>query len=273
MSSDKTDPEDVIFTATSDGDSGDRAPRESREQDFWGHHVPSLELCISEYEEGPEPNTATMLDALGPVAGTRVLDFACGSGVTSAWLADRGADVTGIDLSATSTARAEELFARLGKKATFVTGAAESMALPVPFDGIVGRYALHHIDCAAVAPILAKLLVTGGKAAFLETMATNPMLNLARDRAVGRFGIVRIGTLDEHPLTKKDFAALRQAFGELQIELGQMRFLRIFDRQVLRYRSRRMSAALGAVDDAIYRWAPSSKGLSYHQVLTLTKTW
>jgi 2-polyprenyl-3-methyl-5-hydroxy-6-metoxy-1,4-benzoquinol methylase len=265
-----TDREERVSTTA--GDSEDRHEREAREEDFWGHHVPSLDQCLAEYEAGPEPNTATMLDALGSVEGARVLDFACGGGVTSAWLADRGAIVTGIDLSPTSTARADELFRRLGRKATFVTGAAESMELPTPFDGIVGRYALHHIDCAAVAPVLAGLVTAGGRAAFLETMATNPLLNLARNRIIGRFGVVRLGTLDEHPLTTRDFAVLRDAFGDLRVELGQMRFLRIFDRQVLRYRHRRASAALGAVDDALYRLAPSLKGLSFHQVLVLTKT-
>ncbi|MDQ6949612.1 MAG: class I SAM-dependent methyltransferase [Actinomycetota bacterium] len=212
-----------------------------------------------------------MLDAVGSVAGARVLDFACGAGVTSAWLADRGAEVTGIDLSATSTARAEEFFGKLGKTATFVTGAAESALLPPPFDAIIGRYALHHIDCGAVAPILSDLLIGGGKAAFLESMATNRLLNLARNRAIGRFGIVRLGTLDEHPLTKNDFSILQRAFGHLAVELGEMRFLRIFDRQVLRYRYSHVSSALGAIDDTIYKLAPSLKGLSFHQVLVLTK--
>jgi hypothetical protein len=46
--------------------------------------------------------------------------------------------------------------------------------------------------------------------------------------------------------------------------------LRIFDRQVLRYRSERLGSALAAVDDALAR-LPGSTALSYHQVLVLRK--
>jgi SAM-dependent methyltransferase len=82
-----------------------------REQAFWDEHVPPLEQAISEYRRGPDPNTALMLDALEPLEGRRVLDFACGAGLTSAWLAARGASVTGIDISAASVARVRDVVA------------------------------------------------------------------------------------------------------------------------------------------------------------------
>src|ERR671917_631988 len=90
-----------------------------REQAFWDEHVPPLEEILAEYREGPDPNTRLMLDLLEPLEGKRVLDFACGAGLTSAWLAARGALVTGIDISPASVARAQEVVARLGLTARF----------------------------------------------------------------------------------------------------------------------------------------------------------
>jgi 2-polyprenyl-3-methyl-5-hydroxy-6-metoxy-1,4-benzoquinol methylase len=251
---------------------GDMAEtRKNREQAFWDDHVPQLSEVIREYEAGPDANTRAMLDALEPLAGAKVLDFACGAGVTSAWLADRGAVVTAIDLSRESTARTAELCNTLGKEVKVVTGEVGSVALEdSPYDRIAGRYALHHLDCAAVAPLLAQNLEPRGTAAFVETMSTNPLLRLARRHVAGRAGIPRYGTADEHPLTEADLAALRGSFESLELRVAQMTFLRIFDRNVLRYRYRRIGRLLGATDDFLL----DRLGLgswSFHQVVIVSR--
>src|SRR5262249_9818101 len=104
----------------------DRAVQ-ARERDFWDEHVPSLDRCLAEYQPRPDANTAALLDALEPLAGASVLDFACGAGVGSAWLAGRGAAVTGIDLSPRSLARARELAERAGVEAEFVEGGVDAV--------------------------------------------------------------------------------------------------------------------------------------------------
>jgi SAM-dependent methyltransferase len=252
--------------------SGNVAPeREASERDFWDSKVPTLEACLKHYREGPDPNTALMLDAVEPLAGARVLDFACGAGVTSAWLSDRGAIVTGVDLSPNSTARAAELSTALRANATFVTGQLDSPELAsATFERIVGRFALHHVDCEVVAPALAARLRPGGKAAFLETMDSNPLLRFARKRLVGRFGIPRYGTLDEHPLTRRDLDVLARAFGHLRLDVASMAFFHLLDRQVLRYRSRRASNLLGALDEFLLERL-HLRSWSYHQVLVLSR--
>jgi SAM-dependent methyltransferase len=245
--------------------------KQASEREFWDSKVPTLEACLTRYQEGPDANTALMLDAVEPLAGMRVLDFACGAGVTSAWLSDRGAVVTGLDLSANSTARAAELSALLGANASFVTGELNSPELAsATFDRIIGRFALHHVDCAAVAPALAARLRPGGKAAFLETMDSNPLLQFARKRLVGRFGIPRYGTPDEHPLTARDLDVLARAFGELRIDVASMAFLRLFDRQVLHYRSERVSRLLTRLDELILERL-GVRSWSYQQVLILSR--
>lgn len=238
---------------------------EERERDHWDHVVPTLEEALQEYHEGPEPNTELMLDVLGDVRSVRVLDFACGAGVTSCWLAARGAEVVGVDISPNSLERARELAGALGLDPRFVLVDGFDFRALGTFDAVVGRWALHHVDVAEAAAGLAAVLRPGGRAAFVETMATNPVLRFARDNLLGLPGIPRLGTLDEHPLTTADVETLRGAFGRARIELGQLTFFRILDRQVLRYRSPRASKVLGAVDDRLQRAGRTS--LSYHQVV------
>jgi SAM-dependent methyltransferase len=247
-----------------------RSDVQARERAFWDEHVPSLDHCIAEYRAGPDPNTKLMLDALEPLAGARVLDFACGTGVVSAWLADRGASVTGIDLSASSIDRARELLDHLGARASFVAGALAELARESPFDRIAGRYALHHVDCETVAPALAQLLRPAGTAAFVETMAANRLLAFLRSHVAGRFGVPRYGTRDERPLGAADVAALEDAFAApVRTEVAELTFLRVLDRQITKFRVRSISRALGAIDDLLLR--AGRDRWSYHQVVIVTK--
>ena len=57
---------------------------------------------ISREEKGVEhdPIIPSMLEIIGEVAGLDVLDAGCGEGYLSRILAERGATVTGIDISA-----------------------------------------------------------------------------------------------------------------------------------------------------------------------------
>lgn len=246
--------------------------RLTHEEEFWDHHVLPMEYCLKEYHGGPDPNTVVMLDALEPLSGRRVLDFGCGTGVLTAWLAARGADVTAVDLSAGSIERAKELLDQLGLQATFLAEDINSIGegADLEFDRIAGRYALHHVDPGAVAPGLGACLAEDGCSAFVETMNTNPALRLARDHLVGKLGIPRLGTLDESPLTMVDVELLSASLGPSTIRLGQMAFLRIFDRQVLRYRSTKASRGLAAVDSLLLRCKPLTF-LSYHQVLVFDR--
>jgi 2-polyprenyl-3-methyl-5-hydroxy-6-metoxy-1,4-benzoquinol methylase len=244
---------------------------ETRERVFWDEHVPSLDACLAEYRSGPDAFTRAMLDAVEPLAGATVLDFACGVGVTTAWAAARGATVTGIDVSPQSITRARELCDAVGVKAWFVAGTLDTPELAgAVFGRIIGRFALHHTDCTAIAPLLASHLKPGGTGAFVETMDSNPMLRLARRHLVGRFGIPRFGTLDEHPLTRRDLAVLTGAFGELELQVPRMTFLRVLDRQVLRHRSRAASRVLGATDDFLLTKL-HLQSWSYHQLVVVRR--
>jgi protein-L-isoaspartate O-methyltransferase len=245
--------------------------RAVREQEFWDEQVPSLQACLEEYHAGPDPNTELMLNAVEPLAGQRVLDFACGAGVTTAWLAERGAVVTGIDLSARAVQRASDLCRHVGVEARFVAGdfLDEQQTLGT-YDRIVGRFALHHTDVGSVGPALATCLRDGGIGAFLETMDLNPFLRVARKYLVGRLGIPRYGTVDEQPLTTYDLRVLKQAFGELRTDVAALQFLAILDRQVLQFRWATVTRALAALDRFLLETV-RLPGWSYHQVVVVRR--
>ena len=100
-------------------------------------------------------------------------------------------------------------------------------------------------------------------------MALNPLLNLARRSLPGRSGVASYGSEDERPLGREDLRVLEQAIGPVSLSVGQMRFLRIFDRNVLRYRRPRASRLLGRLDDGLLRAGLGV--LSYHQVVAFAK--
>ena len=251
-------------------DGGRVVDRHDRERDFWGHHIPSLDVCLTEFRDGPDPNTDAMLRAVEPVAGARILDFACGGGVTSAWLAARGAEVVGLDLSPESLERAREVRDALGLTGRFV-GTLEEADEFGPYDAVVGRYALHHTDVSQIGPLLASRLRPGGTGAFVETFGTNPVLRFARETLTGRLGIRKVGTEDERPLDHSDLAALQSAFGHMEVKCAQMHFLRLLDRQVLQFRYSAASSAFGWLDDRIGGFT-SAVPLSYFQVVVVKKS-
>jgi SAM-dependent methyltransferase len=245
--------------------------REQRERDFWDHHIPSVDEALELYRSGLDLQTRTLLDRLEPLAGQRVLDFACGAGVLSALLAARGADVVGVDISPESIKRAEELAAALELKVEFRKAEVDAPPFGVDesFDAIVGRFALHHLDLNRYLPLLANGLRPGGRAVFVETMATNPVLRFARRYIVGRFGVDRLGTRDEHPLTQKDLRVFRRYIGPLDIVVPQVDFLKLVSRQAIRGHPA-VDRACSAVDQWLGRW-PALGFLSYHQVLLAKK--
>lgn len=88
----------------------------------------------------------TVLDLLGDVAGLRVLDAGCGSGLYAERLVERGADVVGLDASAALLALAAE---RLGPQAELHH---QDLAEPLTWardasvDRVMMALVLHYLD-------------------------------------------------------------------------------------------------------------------------------
>ena len=96
-----------------------------------------------------------ILSMLGDVKGLRVLDIGCGAGQLTRELVERGAVVTGIDVS---PAMVEIARNRLGGLATFTIGA---LSEPLPFesgsfDVVVASLVMHYIE--EWTPVLKEIL-------------------------------------------------------------------------------------------------------------------
>lgn len=238
----------------------------NREQRFWDEQIDPLETYVGEFHRGPDLNTTALIDALEPLAGKHVLDLGSGCGVLAAWLAARGARVTALDISPACISRAGELFAELNLSVETVCAAFPASSLDGrSFDRLSGRYVLHHLELEVALPAIARLMADGGRGAFLETMATNPVLAIARRRLVGRLGVPRYGTVDEHPLTRRDLSRIAEEVGPVHVVAADVNCFRLIDRQLLGYRHPRLSRVLTAMDRALHRLGLSAA--SYHQVV------
>lgn len=104
-----------------------------------------------------------MLNLAGDVDGRRILDAGCGSGPLSAALRDRGAIMTGFDLS---TAMLELARRRLGEDADLTVA---DLAKPLPyadaaFDDVVASLVLHYLeDWTEPLAELRRVLKAGGR--------------------------------------------------------------------------------------------------------------
>jgi 2-polyprenyl-6-hydroxyphenyl methylase/3-demethylubiquinone-9 3-methyltransferase len=98
----------------------------------------------------------------GPLANRRVADLGCGGGLLAVPLLDKGANVTGVDISAASIAVASEASGRRGE---FLVG--DICHLPFPpdsFDLVLLMDVIEHIEQAEqVLMEASRVLVSGGK--------------------------------------------------------------------------------------------------------------
>src|SRR4051794_27782550 len=184
----------------------------------------------------PDDLERALLAALGDVRGKRILDMGSGEGELSIALVDRGAIVTGVDISPgmVEVARRRLEAFRPGADAQFRVADATDMPFEDgEFDLVVGKWVLHHLDVERGAREIGRLLAPGGRALFIENQGTNVPLMFARNHLIGRFGIPRYGSADEHPLVEADFGALRARFGEVELVYPDFFFFLLLDRQVM----------------------------------------
>jgi len=145
--------------------------------------------------------------------GKRVLEYGCGIGSHALPLAEKGAEVVGIDISSVAIVKAaEEAHRRNLGNARFIEMDAEAMSFPDDsFDLIVGTAILHHLDLPRALSELARVMRPRGRALFLEPLGHNPALNIFRKLTP------QWRTEDEHPLVRGELALLRRNFGKVEL--------------------------------------------------------
>jgi len=104
---------------------------------------------------------APLVDLLDPQPDERIIDLGCGTGVFSAAIAERGAQVLGIDGSPEMIAQAAATYPQL----SFVVADAHDFTTSEPYDAVASNAALHWMtrDPDAVIKAVYKALRPGGR--------------------------------------------------------------------------------------------------------------
>jgi SAM-dependent methyltransferase len=117
------------------------------------------------FNEVNDPVSVALLELLGPPAGLRVLDVACGHGRLTRELARRGADVAGVDISAALLAKALEAEGAdpLGVRYVCADVASPAGLDQAVYDAVTCHFGLSEIDDldGAVAAVSAALRPAG----------------------------------------------------------------------------------------------------------------
>lgn len=190
--------------------------RTERERAFHDHaYATSARARVGRYYAVNAVGERTYRDALTAAApgGAQVLEYGCGQGSAAFDLAATGNDVLGIDISpvAIAQAAAEAAERGLADRTSFRVMDAEHLDLPAAScDVVCGSGILHHLDVAAAAAEVARVLRPEGTAVFLEPLGHNPAINAYRAMTP------ELRTPDEHPLLRRDLALLSASFGEVR---------------------------------------------------------
>lgn len=136
-------------------------------------------------------------DELGPIAGLRLLHLQCHIGVDTLALAQRGAEVVGLDFSAPAVVAASDLAAELGlsARARFVQadlyGAPAAIAEPASFDRVFVTWGttIWLPDIRGWARVVAHFLKPGGVFYFADVHPAALVFDDSAGGADGRPGL------------------------------------------------------------------------------------
>jgi SAM-dependent methyltransferase len=226
----------------------------------------------------PDMWERAILEGAGDVATLRIVDLGCGTGDLTLRLGRAGAaEVVGVDISPTSISlatRRAEIF-EPDTPVRFVTGDAHDTGLATgTFDLVVGKLVLHHLELGRALDEIERLLRPSGRAVFIETSALNPALMFARRYIVhaDRFGTVKMGTADEHPLRLRDLRLVRRRFPGATVDFPVFMLALILNRNVLQWRSDTWNRRLWTVDHWFERRGRLLGPLSYYLRIRFQRT-
>ncbi len=106
---------------------------------------------------------AGLVDLLDPKPGERILDLGCGTGQLTAQIAERGAEVLGIDSSVSMVAQARQNYPKM----KFALADARNFEVQGHFDAVFSNAALHWVlEPEAAIRSMSRALRPGGRLAL-----------------------------------------------------------------------------------------------------------
>ncbi len=145
----------------------------------------------------------------------RALDYCCGEGEITIFLAKNGAEAVGIDISDISIGNAKKNAIRKGvdKNTSFLTMDAEKLEFERNFfDIIICKGVLHHLDIKKAYPQLARVLKPEGEIICIEPLAYNPLFQLYRKMTPH----LRTQWEAKHILTMREIELAKKYFGKVE---------------------------------------------------------
>jgi len=145
----------------------------------------------------------------------KVLDYCCGNGELTLFLAEYGAEATGIDISPVSIQNCKEkaLDKQLEKNTNFLVMDAENLKFPDSyFDLIICSGVLHHLDIKKAYPELARILKPDGRIICDEPLIHNPIFQLYRKYTPH----LRTEWETHHILSKNDVRLAKEYFEKVE---------------------------------------------------------
>lgn len=139
--------------------------------------------------------------------GKTILEYGCGPGSQSYTIAQKGAVVTGIDISEVAIQQATEKARKSKLEIEFLVENAEDFDLGESrFDSIIGSAIIHHLDIDKAFSSITRALKPAGKCIFYEPLGHNIFINLFRKLTPG------LRTDDEHPLREDELSRINGYF-------------------------------------------------------------
>jgi ubiquinone/menaquinone biosynthesis C-methylase UbiE len=142
------------------------------------------------FRTGYSPELFDAIADYGLSTGASVLDVACGTGLVSDTLANRGYRVTGIDVSVPMLERAR----RRVPAATFVTGDAEKIPFAAAsFDAATSGQAFHWFDRAKALGEMMRVVRPGGVIAiWWKELMRGDAVRLVREEVAHELGMTAL---------------------------------------------------------------------------------
>jgi SAM-dependent methyltransferase len=149
---------------------------------------------------------------LGDVTGKTVLEYGCGNGINTLFLAHRGARVIALDISRdlVEIARQRVQANGLASRVEFIVGSGHDLPLAdSSVDVVFGIAILHHLDLAVSAREVKRVLRGDGRAIFQEPVRNSKLIKRLRPLILYRAADV---SPFEYPLTDEQIRVYAEGF-------------------------------------------------------------
>jgi|ERR1700685_1164282 len=161
----------------------------------------------------------SVIELLDPKPGEKVLDLGCGPGQLTQKIADRGAEVIGLDASPEMIGQARQNFPHL----KFVLQDAAAMQFDGEFDAVFSNAALHWIlDAQSVAKAIARALRSKGRfVAELGGKGNIAQIERAIETVAARYYASNVPQRRTFYPSVGEYAGLLEACG-LEVRMAQL---------------------------------------------------